>query len=137
MNDYSDEQWNAMIDLLTYVAAADRRTIGDTDVRVWLDGAADGQWPSIQAALRAVRLHRREQPGKWLEPGHVSCILDRVREEARRSYQAPKDQDIPEEILDDPAKYQRYMRAAVEAHQSEAMAAFVRGESRVAIEAAS
>jgi hypothetical protein len=57
-----------VIDVLTAVAAADRRTVGHSDVDVWQ--AVIGDLPR-DFALRAVRDHLREQPGVWLEPGHV------------------------------------------------------------------
>jgi hypothetical protein len=132
-----DDQWNAMVHLLTYLAIADRRTTGDVDVKVWLDAAQDGDWPSIDFAYRAVRLHRREQPGKWLEPGHVTAILDRLRAEARRSYVPPTDRDMPQHVLDDPVAYQRYMRDAAALHQASVLADFVVGHRRLAIAGAS
>jgi hypothetical protein len=57
-----------VIDVLTAVAAADRRTVGHADVDVWQ--AVIGDIPK-DFALQAVRDHLREQPGVWLEPGHV------------------------------------------------------------------
>jgi hypothetical protein len=62
-----------VIDVLTAVAAADRRTVGNADVDVW--HAVIGDLPK-DLALRAVRDHLREKPGVWLEPGH---IYERVR----------------------------------------------------------
>lgn len=59
---------NDVIDVLTAVAAADRRTVGETDVDVWQ--AVIGDLPR-SLALTAVRDHLRENPGVWLEPGHV------------------------------------------------------------------
>lgn len=132
-----DDQWNAMVHLLTYLAVSDRRTTGDVDVKVWLDAAQDGEWPSIEFAYRAVRLHRREQPGKWLEPGHVSAILDRLRAEARRSYVPPTDRDMPEEVLSDPVAYQRYMLDAARRHQETVLSAFAGGQRVLAIAGAS
>ena len=134
MSEYSDEQWNAMVDLLTYVAAADRRTIGDTDVKVWLDAATDAAWPSMTAAYRAVVKHRNEQPGKWLEPGHVTAQIERVRRHASSTYQRPTDQQIPMDVLSDPAAYRRYMTQKAAAHQAACMAAFERGD-QLALEA--
>jgi hypothetical protein len=57
-----------VIDVLTVVAAATRRTVGEADVQNWhgIIGADDKQ-----LALRAVRDHLAECPGVWLEPGHV------------------------------------------------------------------
>lgn len=57
-----------VIDILTVVAAADRRTVGQSDVEVWQAVMGDCD---KQLALQAVRNHLRERPGVWLEPGHV------------------------------------------------------------------
>lgn len=62
-----------VIDVLSVVAAATRRTVGETDVDIWQ--AVIGDLPK-EIALRAVRDHLREKPGIWLEPGH---IYERVR----------------------------------------------------------
>jgi hypothetical protein len=59
---------NDVIDVLSVVAAASRRTIGETDVDVWQ--AVIGE-DDKQLALKAVRDHLAECPGVWLEPGHV------------------------------------------------------------------
>lgn len=59
---------NDVIDVLTAVAAADRRTVGEADVQIW-EGVI-GDIPKT-FALQAVRDHLRECPGVWLEPGHV------------------------------------------------------------------
>lgn len=57
-----------VIDVLTVVAAGDRRTVGQADVDVWFAVIGD---LDKDLALRAVRDHLRECPGVWLEPGHV------------------------------------------------------------------
>lgn len=66
-----------VIDVLSVVAAATRRTVGDADVNVWqaVIGSDDKQ-----LALQAVSDHLRDKPGVWLEPGHVH---QRVREIVR------------------------------------------------------
>ncbi|OHT57303.1 zinc finger domain-containing protein [Mycobacteroides chelonae] len=84
---------NDVIDVLTAVAAADRRTVGETDVDVWQ--AVIGDLPR-SLALTAVRDHLRENPGVWLEPGHVygrvkvmrRDQLDRESREEREARQA-------------------------------------------------
>lgn len=57
-----------IVDLLTYAAACDQRTIGDSDVLVWHDmlGAID-----FDAALSAMRQHYRRNPDVRLKPGHL------------------------------------------------------------------
>lgn len=59
---------NDVIDVLTVVAAATRRTVGEADVTIWagIIGELDKD-----LALQAVRDHLRHKPGVWLEPGHV------------------------------------------------------------------
>jgi hypothetical protein len=59
---------NDVIDVLSAIAAVDRRTVGESDVFMWhqIIGHLDKQ-----LALRAVVDHFREQPGVWLEPGHI------------------------------------------------------------------
>jgi hypothetical protein len=57
-----------VIDILTAVAASDRRTVGQSDVDVWQ--AIIGELPK-DFALQAVRDHLRDRPGVWMEPGHV------------------------------------------------------------------
>jgi hypothetical protein len=57
-----------VIDVLTAVAAADRRTVGQIDVDIWQ--AVIGELRK-DLAMRAVGDHLRNSPGVWLEPGHV------------------------------------------------------------------
>jgi hypothetical protein len=73
-----------VIDVLSAVAAADRRTVGEADVVVW--EAIIGDLPK-DMALQAVITHFRECPGVWLEPGYIVAEVKRRRREAweRRS----------------------------------------------------
>ena len=59
---------NDVIDVLAIVAAASRRTIGETDVQIWQEiiGTDDRD-----LAVKAVADQLREQPGVWIEPGHI------------------------------------------------------------------
>lgn len=57
-----------IIDLLTIVSVGDKRTIGEADVILWqrvLTGLTKDD------CLDAIEAHRRDQPGVFLEPGHV------------------------------------------------------------------
>lgn len=74
-----------VIDVLSVVAAATRRTVGETDVDVWQAVIGDLR---KDHALRGVRDHLREKPGVWLEPGH---IVERVR--ARRRDELDREPD--------------------------------------------
>jgi len=57
-----------IVDVLSFVAAGDRRTVGDADVEMWF--LVMGDVPK-DFALHAVVAHRRDCPGMWLEPGHI------------------------------------------------------------------
>ena len=54
--------------LLTLIAAVDRRTISAADVEVWHSILAPLDYARCEAAVLD---HRRHAPGVWLEPGHV------------------------------------------------------------------
>lgn len=74
-----------VIDVLSVVAAATRRTVGEIDADVWQ--AVIGECDK-QLALRGVRDHLRECPGVWIEPGH---ILERVRSYRRDELERESD----------------------------------------------
>jgi len=57
-----------IVDVLSFVAAGDRRTVGDADVEMWFLVISD---VPKDFALHAVIAHRRDCPGVWLEPGHI------------------------------------------------------------------
>lgn len=57
-----------MIDVLSVVAAATRRTVGRADVEIWM--GICGDVPEA-FARQAIRDHMRDSPGVWLEPGHI------------------------------------------------------------------
>ena len=105
-----------VIDVLSVIAAADRRTVGDADVVVWQ--GVIGDLPR-EFAMRAVRDHLRDQPGVWLEPGHVyqrarAMMRDELAREPdafREARQAILDAkaapDPPEAPFTGPVKHQR------------------------------
>ncbi len=57
-----------MVDVLSVVAAATRRTIGRADVEIWMGVCGD---VPEDFARQAIRDHMRDNPGVWLEPGHI------------------------------------------------------------------
>lgn len=80
---------NEVIDVLTVVAAATHRTVGEADVGIWQEiiGGDDKQ-----LALRAVRDHLAESPGCWLEPGHVhQRVRAMVRDQLERESDAMRE----------------------------------------------
>jgi hypothetical protein len=86
---------NELIDVLSVIAAATRRTVGETDVEIW--GSVIGHLDK-DLALEAVAMHIREKPGVWLEPGHVVANARGIlRDRAARSplQLGPKVQEGP------------------------------------------
>jgi len=86
---------NDVIDVLSVVAAATRRTVGETDVQIW--GGVIGHL-SKEVALEAVQEHLRTRPGVWLEPGHVAVTARGIlRDRQQRSplQLGPKVQEGP------------------------------------------
>lgn len=78
-----------IVDVLSFVAAGDRRTVGDADVEMWF--LVMGDVPK-DFALHAVIAHRRENPGQWLEPGHiVQRWKDRRRDQLAREPDAMRE----------------------------------------------
>ena len=92
-----------IVDVLSFVAAGDRRTVGDADVEMWF--LVMGDVPK-DFALHAVVAHRRECPGTWLEPGHIvqrwkddrRDQLAREPDQMRESRQAALDARLAEAI---------------------------------------
>ena len=75
-----------IIDLLTVIAAIDHRTAGQTDINVWYD--LIGDLPR-ELAMQATRDHFREEPGVYLEPGHIYQRVRAIKRDiAEREYAA-------------------------------------------------
>lgn len=96
---------NDVIDVLTAVAAASHRTVGNADVDIWEGIIGDLQKDS---SLRAVRDHLREKPGVWLEPGHIyervrayrRDQLEREPDEAREARQSALEVKVAEDVAE-------------------------------------
>lgn len=73
-----------VVDLLTLIAARDRRTIGKTDVTVWAFDIGDLDYDD---ACQAVADHFREQPDTWLMAGHVRRRVKKMREARLHDFQ--------------------------------------------------
>lgn len=79
-----------MIDVLSAVAGAYNRTIGNADVEIWMRVCGD---VPKEFALEAVLEHLRDKPGVWLEPGHIyqrwkAYRIDQLARETREARDA-------------------------------------------------
>ncbi|KDE14234.1 hypothetical protein [Rhodococcus aetherivorans] len=85
-----------VIDILTAIAAYDRRTIGEGDIAAW--GAALRPDLDRQLAIEAVRIHNATSED-WIKPVHVNKLAvdirkdraDREDREAREARQLDND----------------------------------------------
>ncbi|MGW0485775.1 hypothetical protein [Nonomuraea sp. NPDC003214] len=92
--------------VLAYVAAADRRTIGKADLLVWQDGVGDLPFADV---MDAVRKHYREST-EFLMPAHVRRAVRKAREDrASRGVPAAP----PAEIADRPGAYKLHLVRAI------------------------
>jgi hypothetical protein len=99
---------NDIIDVLTAVAAGDRRTVGQADVDMWSAVVSDDTRVTKDEALVAVVEHFRECPGVWLEPGHVvqrvraarRDRLEREPDEMREARQKALEAKVAEDIAE-------------------------------------
>ena len=117
-----------MIDLLSLIAARDRRTIGKADVAVWMEDIGD---LSFDDARRAVADHFREEPDTWLMAGHVRRRVQAMRAErlgppgpGLHPTPPPADPDNPRAYL---AALRAQQRAIADGRQPRALSA---GDSR-------
>jgi hypothetical protein len=99
--------------LLTLASARDNRTVSQSVAKVW---AADLEQIPLPIAIEALTLHYREQPDKWLQPGHVVAGARRVRERHERERRIAGQRAIePNQITLDRAEFDRLTNEAAEA----------------------
>jgi len=67
--------------VLAKVQLGDNRQVDRTVLAFWAEAIGDQHYDD---ALQAVTLHRREQPGVWLEPGHIISGARRAKEARER-----------------------------------------------------
>lgn len=95
------------VDLLSLIAARDRRTVGKTDVMAWHTDVGD---LAFEDCREAVALHFRESTD-WLMPAHVRQLVRRIRDDRLRN----ADKVVPPADPDDPAAYLAALRAQTRA----------------------
>jgi hypothetical protein len=95
-----------VIDLLTFMASYDKRTVGKADVAAWQLAVGDLPFGDSQAAVAG---HYRDSTD-WLMPAHVRTRVKAIRADrlARNPLPAP-----PAETADQPGRYQRIIQANV------------------------
>lgn len=95
------------VDLLSLIAARDRRTVGKTDVMAWHTDIGDLAFDDCR---EAVALHFRESTD-WLMPARVRQLVKRIRDDRLRN----ADKVVPAADPDDPAAYLAALRAQTRA----------------------
>ena len=102
---------NDIVRMLVMAAGGDQRTVGDEDVRFWLQVAQVERWHPA-AAARVVFLHYCRGADKpRLTPAQVSDRLRTLRNQAAESFELPR---IPAGLPD--AEYPAWLRRQLAAH---------------------
>lgn len=101
--------------LLTLASARDNRTVSQSVAMVW---AADLERVALVDAVDALTLHYREQPGVWLQPGHVIAGARRVRVARERVERLARPAIGPNRITLDRAEFERQTLAAIESRRT-------------------
>lgn len=92
--------------VLIYIAAADRRTVGKADLLVWQDAVGDLSHDDV---MDAVRKHYRESTD-FLMPAHVRRLVKAARaDRAGRGVPAAP----PSEVTDRPGVYKLHLVKAI------------------------
>lgn len=96
-----------VIDLLTFMASYDRRTVGEADVKAWYLAIGD---LSFGDAMGAVAKHYGRDSTDWMMPKHVRDGVKAIRAErvARSVIPAPSP-----DLTDDPRAYQRALTEGI------------------------
>jgi hypothetical protein len=87
-----------VIDLLTLIAASDKRTVGQADVEVWHAVATADAW-TFSRARHALIEHLRHNDA-MVTPAHINKIIDTARQRARAKLIG--DINPPRDLADDP-----------------------------------
>jgi hypothetical protein len=113
--------WDDTIDLLKIITAKDRRTSGESDIRFWLAAATEAGWPSLAFAVAAVIKFANDNPGVWIEPGHITAYHRKIKSEVFQAWNPPAP---PRELIDDPEGAQRWANERFEASLAAAVDQF-------------
>lgn len=97
-------EWNDVVDVLTAVAALDKRTVGEADITVWQAAFVASGVTSRRDALQAVADHYATST-EWLMPAHVA---ERVRAMRLARVRGVEDADLVRDI--DPADAGTWLR---------------------------
>jgi hypothetical protein len=98
--------------VLAKIQLGDNRQADRLVLAYWVESIGDLDFTD---SMEAVRLHRRERPGVWLEPGHVVAGARRARMERERAARIAAPRAItPNVITLDRAEFERMTEAAIE-----------------------
>lgn len=102
--------------LLTLASARDNRTVSQSVAKVW---AEDLERVALADAIEGLKIHYREQPEKWLQPGHVIAGARRAREARLRAEARANRKAIePNRITLDRAEFEAETQRAIEAERA-------------------
>jgi hypothetical protein len=100
-------EWNDVVDVLTTVAALDKRTVGEADITVWQAAFKARGVTSRGDALRAVAEHYATST-EWLMPAQVA---DRMAAMRRARVADLEDVDLVRDVDPDDPHWTRILQA--------------------------
>ena len=99
-------EWNDVVDVLTAVAALDKRTVGEADITVWQAAFRARGVTSREDALRAVAEHYASSTA-WLMPAQVA---DRVTAIRRARVEDVEDVELVRDVDPDDPNWTRILQ---------------------------
>lgn len=103
------------------VTVGDRRTTDEQDIYYWAAMAREGRW-TFATAIRALVIFRTQNPGKWIDPGHITEIIRDARRRAGDTFVVPQEPDGLKN-----ADYPAWLRSQLTAHQDRLLAKWAGG----------
>jgi hypothetical protein len=100
--------------LLTLASARDNRTVSESVAKVW---AVDLEWVSFSDGVEALTLHYREQPDKWLQPGHVVAGARRAKDAREREARRQRPAIVPAPFTFDAAQHRKEFQESLAEHR--------------------
>jgi len=98
--------------VIAKIQLGDNRQVDRLVLEYWWELIGDLHF---EDSLAAVKMHRLEQPGVWLEPGHVKAGARRARDIRAREQRKNRPAIEPEQVTLDRARFEAETAAAIEA----------------------
>jgi hypothetical protein len=100
--------------VLTKIQLLDNRQVDGATLAAWFELIGGLEFAD---ALEGVNLHRLEQPGKWLEPGHVVAGARRAKDVREREARRQRPAIVPAPFTFDAAQHRKEFEESLAEHR--------------------